>query len=102
MQSYLIMLAVRLLEMKRLLKDTGSIYLHCDPTASHYLKMVMDAVFGHDNFRNEIVWCYPIPKGSTLKIGGLCNRSCRRPKNVPATPRETGGLAGAHYQGQLQ
>ena len=56
MKSYLIMMAVRLMEMKRLLKDTGSIYLHCDPTASHYLKSLMDAVFGASNFRNEIVW----------------------------------------------
>ena len=56
MQSYLIMMAVRLLEMRRLLKLTGSIFLHCDPTASHYLKLFMDAVFGHKNFRNEIVW----------------------------------------------
>ncbi len=58
MQSYLIMMAVRLLEMQRLLKPTGSVYLHCDPTASHYLKLVMDTVFGQDNFRNEIVWAY--------------------------------------------
>ncbi len=58
MQSYLTMMAVRLLEMRRVLKDTGSIYLHCDPTASHYLKMLMDAVFGQGNFRNEIVWHY--------------------------------------------
>ena len=56
MQSYLIMMGVRLLEMRRLLKPTGSIYLHCDPTASHYLKLVMDAVFGARNFRNEITW----------------------------------------------
>ncbi|MCY3543185.1 MAG: DNA methyltransferase [Chloroflexi bacterium] len=56
MQSYLCMMAVRLLEMRRVLKDTGSIYLHCDPTASHYLKLLMDAVFGARNFRNEIVW----------------------------------------------
>lgn len=56
MKSYLIMMAVRLLEMHRVLKKTGSIYLHCDPTASHYLKSVMDAVFGKDNFRNEIAW----------------------------------------------
>ena len=56
MKSYLIMMAVRLLEMKRVLKKTGSIYLHCDPTASHYLKSEMDAVFGKNNFRNEIVW----------------------------------------------
>ena len=59
MQSYLIMMAVRLLEMKRLLKPTGSIYLHCDPTASHYLKLVMDTVFGKDAFKNEIIWHFP-------------------------------------------
>ena len=56
MQSYLIMMGVRLLEMRRLLKPNGSVYLHCDPTASHYLKLEMDAVFGAGNFRNEIVW----------------------------------------------
>ena len=57
-KSYLIYMAARLLEMKRILKNTGSIYLHCDTTMSHYLKLVMDAVFGKVNFRNEIVWCY--------------------------------------------
>ena len=62
MKSYLIMMAVRLLEMKRVLKPTGSIYLHCDPTASHYLKLVMDAVFGHGNYRNEISWNRANPK----------------------------------------
>ena len=56
MKSYLIMMAVRLMEMRRLLKDTGSIYLHCDPTASHYLKTLMDAILGQRNFRSEIVW----------------------------------------------
>ncbi len=56
MQSYLCMMAVRLLEMRRVLKDTGSVYLHCDPTASHYLKLIMDAVFGSGNFRSEISW----------------------------------------------
>ena len=56
MKSYLIMMAVRLLEMHRLLKPTGSLYLHCDPTASHYLKMLLDAVFGVANFKNEISW----------------------------------------------
>ena len=57
MKSYLIMMAVRLLEMRRLLKKpTGSLYLHCDPTASAYLKLLLDAVFGSGNFRNEIVW----------------------------------------------
>ena len=58
MKSYLIMMAVRLLEMKRVLKKTGSLYLHCDPTAGHYLKMLMDTVFGRNNFRNEIAWAY--------------------------------------------
>ena len=53
---YLIYMAVRLMEMHRILKDTGSIYLHCDPTASHYLKLLMDTIFGHQQFRNEIVW----------------------------------------------
>ncbi len=56
MQSYLTMMAVRLMEMRRVLKATGSIYLHCDPTASHYLKLLMDAIFGAGNFRNEITW----------------------------------------------
>ncbi len=56
MAAYLAMMCVRLLELKRVLKDTGSIYLHCDPTASHYLKILMDAIFGANNFVNEIVW----------------------------------------------
>ena len=63
MKSYLIMMAVRLLEMQRLLKPTGSIYLHCDPTASHYLKMLMDSIFGAGRFRNEIVWRRTTAKG---------------------------------------
>ena len=67
MKSYLIMMAVRLLEMRRLLKDTGSIYLHCDPTASHYLKMLMDAVFGRGNFRSEITWRRTNAKGLASK-----------------------------------
>ena len=56
--AFLCFLSVRLIEMHRILKETGSIYLHCDPTASHYIKMCMDAIFGRKNFRNEIVWCY--------------------------------------------
>src|SRR3989344_3199794 len=54
--AYLTMMTIRLIELHRVLKSTGSIYLHCDPTASHYLKIVMDAIFGKDNFRNEVVW----------------------------------------------
>ena len=56
MKSYLIMMGLRMLEMRLILKETGSIYLHCDPTASHYLKLLMDAVFGINNFRNEVIW----------------------------------------------
>ena len=58
MMSYLTYMAQRIIEMHRVLKSTGSFYLHCDPTASHYLKIILDRIFGKDNFRNEIVWCY--------------------------------------------
>ena len=63
MTAYLVMMANRLLELHRVLKPTGSLYLHCDPTASHYLKIVLDAVFGKTNLRNEIVWRRSHPKG---------------------------------------
>ena len=56
MMAYLAMMAVRLLELHRVLKKTGSLYLHCDPTASHYLKILLDAVFGPENYRNEVIW----------------------------------------------
>lgn len=56
MLAYLAMMAPRLIELQRVLKPTGSLYLHCDPTASHYLKLLLDAVFGPENFRSEIVW----------------------------------------------
>ena len=56
MMAYLTMMANRLIELHRVLKPTGSLYLHCDPTASHYLKILLDGVFGKENFRNEIVW----------------------------------------------
>jgi len=56
MLAYLTMMAPRLVELRRVLKPTGSLYLHCDPTASHYLKMLLDAVFGPGNFRNEVTW----------------------------------------------
>ena len=63
MGAFLCFMAVRLLEMRRLLRPTGSIYLHCDPTASHYLKELMDAVFGRRKFRSEIVWRRVNPTG---------------------------------------
>ncbi len=56
MMAYLVMMAARLVELHRVLKPTGSLYLHCDPTASHYLKLILDTVFGPQHFRNEIVW----------------------------------------------
>lgn len=58
MMAYLTMMANRLLKLHNVLKPTGSLYLHCDPTASHYLKMVLDGVFGKENFKNEIIWSY--------------------------------------------
>ena len=56
MMAYITMMTQRMAELHRVLKPTGSVYLHCDPTASHYLKLMMDAVFGNTNFRNEIIW----------------------------------------------
>ena len=67
MQGYLVFMAVRLVEMRRILKRSGSIYLHCDPTASHYLKMVMDAVFGRGQCRNEIIWGYYGPGSPKMR-----------------------------------
>jgi site-specific DNA-methyltransferase (adenine-specific) len=65
MMAYLAMMAVRLVELHRVLKPTGSLYLHCDPTASHYLKAILDAVFGPENFRNEIIWKRKAGRGET-------------------------------------
>lgn len=62
MMAYLVMMAIRLVELHRVLKSTGSLYLHCDSTASHYLKVILDTVFGVDNFRNEIIWQRTISK----------------------------------------
>ena len=71
MLAYLAMMAPRLLELRRVLKPTGSIYLHCDPTASHYLKMLLDAVFGASMFRNEIVWQRTGAHGSSRRFGPI-------------------------------
>ena len=61
MAAFLCWLGVRLLEMHRILREDGTLYLHCDPTASHYLKALLDGIFGRKNFRNEIAWCYTGP-----------------------------------------
>ena len=65
MKAYLCVMTERLFEMHRILKKTGSIYLHCDPTASHYLKIIMDCIFGEKNFNNEIIWSYQRWTGAT-------------------------------------
>lgn len=70
MMAYLVMMAVRLIELHRVLKPTGSIYLHCDPTASHYLKVLMDCVFDGDRFNNEIVWHYYNKYSAGKKVWG--------------------------------
>lgn len=67
MLAYLAMMAPRLLELRRVLRSTGTIYLHCDPTASHYLKLLMDAIFGPKNFLNEIIWHYQTSGGAPKK-----------------------------------
>ena len=67
MGAFMCFMAVRLLDMRRVLKPTGSIYLHCDPTASHYLKAVMDAIFGWRNFRSDITWRRVNPTGRGSK-----------------------------------
>jgi adenine specific DNA methylase Mod len=69
MMAYLVMMAVRLHELHRKLKSTGSIYLHCDPTASHYLKIVMDGIFGADNFLNEVIWKRTSAHSSAKRYG---------------------------------
>jgi site-specific DNA-methyltransferase (adenine-specific) len=69
MLAYLVMMAPRLVELRRVMKPTASIYLHCDPTASHYLKLLMDAVFGPQNFRNEIVWKRTSAHSSAKRCG---------------------------------
>ena len=67
--AYLTMMAIRLLELHRVLKSTGSLYLHCDPTTSHYLKILLDAVFSPSNFRNEITWKRTSAHSSAKRYG---------------------------------
>ena len=71
MMAYLVMMAPRLVELHRVLKPTGSIYLHCDPTAGHYLKILMDTVFGKENFRNEIIWKRTSAHGGARRWGPI-------------------------------
>jgi adenine specific DNA methylase Mod len=73
MMAYLAMMAPRLVEMHRVLKPAGSLYLHCDPTASHYLKIILDGIFGAEHFRNEISWLRSNPKS----LGTINFPNCR-------------------------
>lgn len=66
--AYLSYMTERLLPMRRILRTTGSIYLHCDPTASHYIKVMLDSIFGNDNFLNEIIWSYRTGGGEELVL----------------------------------
>ena len=69
MMAYLAMMAVRLIELHRVLKPTGSLYLHCYPTASHYLKILLDSIYGVENFRNEIIWKRTSAHSSAKRFG---------------------------------
>ncbi|NUJ78785.1 restriction endonuclease [Methylocystis sp. FS] len=71
MMAYIVMMAARILELRDVLKPTGSMYLHCDPKASHYLKLILDAAFGHENFRSEIIWKRTHSHGSAKRYGPL-------------------------------
>ncbi len=75
LMAYLVMMANRLIELHRVLKPTGSLYLHCDPTASHYLKLVLDAVFGVENFLNELIWQRTAVKGDAARKFGSVHDS---------------------------
>jgi DNA modification methylase len=71
LMAYLAMMAVRLVELHRVLKPNGSLYLHCDPTASHYLKLVLDAVFGAENFRSEVIWKRTSGRSDAKRFGNV-------------------------------
>ena len=78
MLAYMSMMAPRLVELRRVLKRTGSLYLHCDPTASHYLKLLLDSIFGPINFRNEIVWRRSGSHNSARRYGPIRGTPSRR------------------------
>ena len=100
MATFLCFMAIRLIEMRRILKDDGSIYVHCDPTSSHYLKQLMDAIFGVANFRNEIIWTYGLggssPKRFSRKHDVILfyTKSERYTFNKPQTPATSQKLKG--------
>ena len=102
MLAYLSMMALRLIELRRVLKPTGSIYLHCDPTASHYLKLLLDAVMGPENFRNEIIWKRTSSHNDSRKFAEISDRILYYSRtdqpvwNAQHVPHDEGYLK-AHY-----
>lgn len=85
MMAYLTMLAVRLIELHRALKPTGSLYLHCDPTASHYIKILLDAIFGTNRFLNEIVWKRTSAHNDPKRFGKISDRLLFYSKSIDKT-----------------
>ena len=71
MMAYLVMMTARLVELHRVLKPTGSLYLHCDPTASHYLKIILDTIFGAEHFQNEVIWKRTTGHSDATKYGSV-------------------------------
>jgi DNA modification methylase len=100
MLAYLSMMAIRLAELRRVLRPTGSIYLHCDPTASHYLKLLMDSVFSAANFRNEVIWQRTSGRRSGRQYGRVhdvllfYSKSDTTTWNAPAVPHDLEKLRG--------
>lgn len=98
--AYLTMMAVRLLELHRVLKPTGSLYLHCDPTASHYLKILLDGVFGAGQYRNEIIWKRTSGRKSVSQFGRVHDvllfytKSYATTWNLPTTPQDEASVRG--------
>jgi adenine specific DNA methylase Mod len=88
MMAYLTMMSPRLVELRRVLKPTGSLYLHCHPTASHYLKLLCDAIFGGQNFRNEIIWERTTGRKSVSQFGRVHDIILFYSKNPQATWNE--------------
>jgi len=103
MMAYLVMMGERLLELRRILKPTGSLYLHCDSTASHYLKLILDAIFGVENFRNEIIWKRVTSHSDAKRYGRISDRLLFYSKTEkyifhrPTRPRKESDLK-MHYK----
>lgn len=117
MLAYLSMMAPRLVELRRVLRDTGSIYLHCDPTASHYLKVLMDSVFGPENLLNEIVWKRASAHSGSRRYGPAHDvilfyskgpdyawygaKAPQNPEYLDSYFRQTEPDTGRHFQGNV-